>query len=195
MRVLLDNDNYVMAYTLESVDTQGNKVGEASGIEVAPPKDLDHFQKYFTYYQLVFDDLIFDYDKYNAEYDKLTVLLDKDNYVIGYATIGNIEGGVEVDKPKDIDYFEQHYQGYFLGKSGLEFDEKKWAIADNELIIDNLRVQRERECFKYINRSQLWYDTLTKDQLEELQKWYNDWLNVTENINRKSLPKRPEWLK
>lgn len=192
MRVLLDNDNYVIAYTLEEVNTQGNTVGEASGVEVIPPKDLDHFQQYFPYYHLVFDDLVFDYDRYNAEYDKITVLLDKDNYVIGYTIIGNIEGGVEVDKPKDIDYFEQHYQGYFLGKNGLEFDEKKSTIVDNELMLDNLRLQRERECFKYINRGPLWYNTLTKDQLEELQKWYNDWLNVT--VGRKSVPTKPKWL-
>lgn len=122
----------------------------------------------------------------------MIVLLDEKDYVISYAIIGDIEGGVEVAEPKDIDYFEQHFQGYFLGKSGLEFDEKKWAEITNELVDEDLRYRREKECFKYVNRGQLWYDTLTKDQVEELRKWYNDWLNVT--ADKKSVPTKPKWL-
>ena len=126
----------------------------------------------------------------------MIVLLDDKSYVTSYATVGSIDGGIEVNEPKDLAHFEANYPAYFLNKSGeLEYDGKAGDTYQEELVKDDLRIQRYRECFTYINRGQLWYDTLTKDQLEELRKWYNDWLNVTENPTRKSLPKKPEWLK
>lgn len=193
MRVLLDDNLYVMAYTLESVDTQGNEVGEASGIEVSTPKDLDHFQQYFNYYHLVYNDVVFDYEKYEKEFNKIRVVLDDSGYVMSYATIGNLDNSIEVDRPNDLDYFAERYKAFCIGKKGeLVFDEKKWVEVDEDNTNDSLRLQRERECFKYINRGQLWYASLTKDQLEELKKWYNDWLNVTEN--KKSVPTKPKWL-
>ena len=54
-----------------------------------------------------------------------------------------------------------------------------------------LRNRREQECFPVINRGALWYDTLTPEQLEELQKWYTSWLDVTETLEE---PIKPEWL-
>lgn len=56
---------------------------------------------------------------------------------------------------------------------------------------NNLRVKREIECFKIINRGQLWYDTLTDEQKTELGEWYNDWLNVTDTLE---VPVKPKWL-
>lgn len=58
--------------------------------------------------------------------------------------------------------------------------------------IQNLRVIREIECFSIVNRGKLWYNKLTDFQLEELDKWYQDWLNVTDTLIK---PKKPEWLK
>lgn len=55
-----------------------------------------------------------------------------------------------------------------------------------------LRYLREIHCFSVINRGQLWYDTLTEEQQKELDKWYKEWLNVTET---KIIPEKPEWLK
>lgn len=54
------------------------------------------------------------------------------------------------------------------------------------------RFIRSQVCFPVINRGQLWYNNLTDEQKEELSKWYNDWLNVTETLIE---PKMPEWLK
>ena len=56
---------------------------------------------------------------------------------------------------------------------------------------ENLRRQRDAECFHYINRGQLWYDSLTDEQYDELQKWYADWLDVTETM---IAPTKPLWL-
>lgn len=57
---------------------------------------------------------------------------------------------------------------------------------------ENLRLMREDECFSYIDRSRLWYDSLSSEQYQELQEWYNAWLNVTET---KVIPTKPSWLK
>lgn len=54
-----------------------------------------------------------------------------------------------------------------------------------------LRLLRENECFSIINRSFLWYLSLTEEQKVELQQWYQEWLNITET---RSVPKKPDWL-
>ena len=61
-----------------------------------------------------------------------------------------------------------------------------------EEILEQLRQQREVECFSIINRGQLWYNNLTAEQYDELQVWYRTWLDVTET---KIIPNKPEWLK
>ena len=62
----------------------------------------------------------------------------------------------------------------------------------NQEKIRQLREQREYECFTIINRGKLWYDNLNQEQLEELNKWYIEWLNVTETLRE---PDEPEWIK
>lgn len=74
---------------------------------------------------------------------------------------------------------------------------KNWRYVNNEFIMvdilsdEVLRERRQRECFSIIDRSKLWYDRLTKEQLAELQAWYNAWLNVTETMQ---IPEKPSWL-
>lgn len=79
----------------------------------------------------------------------------------------------------------------FIEKEGvilLDFDES----VLNEYDKVELRAKRNIECFPIINRGKLWYDKLTQEQLEELDKWYSDWLNVTETLEE---PVKPEWIK
>lgn len=71
-------------------------------------------------------------------------------------------------------------------------DDKFYFGKSEETIITELRQQRETECFSVINRGQLWYETLTETQKEELKIWYQAWLNVTET---KVIPEKPSWLK
>ena len=123
----------------------------------------------------------------------MIVLLDDKSYVTSYAVIGEISGGIEVAQPKDLQHFEQYSNAYFLNdKKELELDKKKLVSVEEEQVNNNLRVMRERMCFRYINRGELWYNTLTEGQREELQKWYSDWLNVTEG--EKVVPTKPKWL-
>lgn len=63
---------------------------------------------------------------------------------------------------------------------------------DTELAKQNLRELRECECFSYINRGQLWYNTLTEEQKVEFQEWYYAWLDITKTLK---VPVKPKWLK
>lgn len=60
-----------------------------------------------------------------------------------------------------------------------------------ELTIGDLRYMRDIQCFPIINRGALWYDRLTTEQKEELNTWYQAWLDVTET---KIIPDKPTWL-
>ena len=62
----------------------------------------------------------------------------------------------------------------------------------DENIIIELRRDREEQCFPIINRGILWYNELTAEQLDELEKWYKDWLDVTIT---KIIPEKPSWIK
>lgn len=62
----------------------------------------------------------------------------------------------------------------------------------NEQLLQNLRALRENECFSIVNRGQVWYETLSVEQLKDLREWYKNWLNVTETNN---VPTKPSWLK
>lgn len=78
----------------------------------------------------------------------------------------------------------------------LTFDEK----------LDLLRDMREVDCFPIINRGVLWYNTLTEEQRLELDKWYKEWLNITDTYKNAYeqnmevdietvIPNKPTWLK
>jgi hypothetical protein len=57
--------------------------------------------------------------------------------------------------------------------------------------IIHIRDRRAKECFPIINRGELWYNTLTDEQLDELREWYHNWLDATETL---SIPNKPEWI-
>lgn len=69
--------------------------------------------------------------------------------------------------------------------------ELKWVWDDIEEIKNQLRYRRNKECFAVINRGQLWYDNLTKEQLAELKAWYRAWLNITDTLID---PEKPNWI-
>lgn len=57
--------------------------------------------------------------------------------------------------------------------------------------LERLRAERERVCFPVINRGAAWYARLTSEQKEELDVWYQAWLDVTET---KVKPESPSWI-
>ena len=65
-------------------------------------------------------------------------------------------------------------------------------IQTEEQIKANIRANREEKCFPIINRGQLWYDTLTEQQHNELAVWYRAWLDATETMVE---PDDLDWVK
>ena len=93
---------------------------------------------------------------------------DKYNFIVKY----NHQMGLDI----------VYTNGGILARSPIETEDEK-----NE----KLRLKREQKCFPIINRGQLWYKKLTQEQINELDQWYNDWLNITET---KVEPTKPMWL-
>lgn len=120
--------------------------------------------------------------------------LDSNNYVIGYTlsclNYDQLDGVEYVGEviPADFASNCKNYQ-YIDGQLVLDADKVAEENAAKELA--DLRHQREQLCFSYIDRSALWYNKLTTDQKEELNEWYDAWLNVTET---RVVPETPEWL-
>lgn len=65
------------------------------------------------------------------------------------------------------------------------------TLIKNELK-EAIRKRRARECFPIVNRGKLWYNRLSSEQVEELDKWYSAWLDAPETH---TIPTEPEWLK
>jgi hypothetical protein len=62
---------------------------------------------------------------------------------------------------------------------------------DNETFKQALRQIRQEECFKFVDRP-IWYNKLSEMQKQEINKWYEDWLSVTDTF---VIPERPYWVK
>lgn len=120
----------------------------------------------------------------------MQVVIDN-GYVMSYAIIGDIEGGINISDPNNLPHFEEHYQAYKIVNDELVFDEIKYSQIERESIQNELREQRQIECFSIIDRSKFWYDSLTQEQMSELYEWYEAWLNVTETLQ---IPEKPDWL-
>ena len=122
----------------------------------------------------------------------MQVILNEQGYVKAYALTGGFSSDfVIVDEPANIDDFENNYRSYyFSGNSLVKSDEKQHEIEDNR-VLNGLRSQRNKVCFPYVNRGYLWYSKLTDEQKEELDDWYQAWLDVTKT---KVVPEMPEWL-
>lgn len=108
-----------------------------------------------------------------------------------YETIAEYpNGGKDVKKVIDVEYVtpKEAYD---------EYEDILYLVPlTNEEIIEQLREQREIECFPIINRGQLWYNTLTTEQVNELNQWYMAWLDLPNNYNtNKTIPQKPSWLK
>ena len=56
---------------------------------------------------------------------------------------------------------------------------------------DAMRAARAKICFPVINRGKLWYDRLSREQLVELKKWYQEWLDAPDTL---VYPSKPTWI-
>ena len=121
----------------------------------------------------------------------MKVLLNEQGYVESYALEGELVDALETAEPNDLSHLEKHFTSYRMRDGTLVFDEGKDAQAQSEAAKAEYRRRRELECFPIINRGQLWYDTLSEEQLSELKTWYQAWLDGT---NTQTIPEKPEWL-
>lgn len=53
-----------------------------------------------------------------------------------------------------------------------------------------LRILRESECFKYVDRA-AWYDGLSSEEKQKVQAWRKEWKDVTATFEK---PTRPEFV-
>lgn len=121
----------------------------------------------------------------------MQVRLNEDGFVNSYAEIGGLLDGVEIEPPDDLDHFEVNFKAYKADNGILIYDEGKDTILKSEAYIADLRNQRQYQCFPYINRGELWYETLSETEVAELDAWYKAWLDVTETL---VIPEKPAWL-
>ena len=122
----------------------------------------------------------------------MKVLLNEAGYVESYALEGELLGAVECDSPEDITVFETHFADFRIRDGALVLDKEHLDSMYEAETLNGYRLQREKDCFPIINRGELWYERLTDQQREELQLWYQAWLDVTQT---QTIPVKPEWLK
>ena len=123
----------------------------------------------------------------------MQIILDEQGYVHDYAIVGVFGSlSITVKEPENLDDFEMNYRSYYLSEDNVlvKSDDKQKDIEEQRELTD-LRIQRAKNCFPYINRGALWYESLTDEQREELKLWYRKWLDVTES---KIAPDTPTWL-
>lgn len=124
------------------------------------------------------------------------ILFDANGYIKSFALIGGLKNAIDFNEEFiDKDFLKQlssDYRAYHLIDGKLVKDEAKLEEIQHENKLAKLRALRETECFSVINRSTLWYNTLSEEQKIELNTWYHAWLDVTETL---LVPEKPEWLK
>ena len=123
----------------------------------------------------------------------MKIILNEQGFVDSYALIGGLSGEVfEVNEPEDLVDFERNYGSYYLSEDNalIKSEEKQNELVDKKEL-NSLRSQRAKVCYPIINRGELWYSRLTDDQKEELNTWYQAWLDVTDT---KMAPDMPTWL-
>ncbi len=110
----------------------------------------------------------------------------------------NDETLFDIDKTGFVVYTEEEHNNlwncdefHYVAQDPETKLPKQFRVDDEEEK-NILRIKREQECYPIINRGQLWYSHLTDEQKQELDDWYEKWLNVTET---KVIPERPSWLK
>lgn len=116
----------------------------------------------------------------------------------GYVSLFNLDvdqtymqNSILVEDDVDREHFITNSMFYKIIDNHLVFDEDKKAKADHKFRINTIRMRRQKECFSVIDRSQLWYNSLTNEQKAELQEWYEAWLIAPDTL---VIPTKPDWL-
>lgn len=122
----------------------------------------------------------------------MKILIDENKYLTCFCIDAELENSIEVADPEDLESFIDIFKAYKYENGKLVLDKTKLQSVNDARIADELRFKRDKVCFPYINRGYLWYSKLTAEQKDELDAWYQAWLDVT---STKVIPEMPEWLK
>lgn len=113
---------------------------------------------------------------------------------------------IKKGKPNGVRYstneksFYKHHEKYdetlILFDTPILFDDNMnlltpFEMNKNEIKANYFRAKRVPYCFDIINRGQLWYNTLSNEQKDELKTWYQGWLDAPNKLKE---PKQPNWL-
>ena len=115
---------------------------------------------------------------------------DEKGYVTGWSIAGD-EEGILCQAPADFDRFAVFYPAYQLENGKLTEDSEALAALQEQHRKEEIRRQREERCFPYINRGNLWYERLSREQLDGLKAWYQAWLDAPETLE---IPSSLSWL-
>ena len=121
----------------------------------------------------------------------MQIVTDEQGFVLSFAYVGTLVGGIEVPEPEDIEQFLHQFYAYQFQDGKLEYKKDAYEAHVTEELKSEYRQRREKECFSVVNRGQLWYEGISIAQLLELRQWYKAWLNVTETM---VVPEKPAWL-
>ena len=134
--------------------------------------------------------LSFDSLGYITEYTTFGARIPEKEYVLDTDTLEVI--------PDSSDQYEfdpkfefENAVCYKLQNNFLVYDEQKAQLQTYNKNNEDFRMRRAMECFPIINRGQLWYESLSNSQREELKNWYQSWLDVTET---QVVPQKPAWI-
>lgn len=121
----------------------------------------------------------------------MQIVTDEQGFVLSFAYVGTLVGGIEVPEPDNIEQFLHQFYAYQIQDGKLVYNSDAYEAHAMEELKSEYRQRREKECFSVINRGQLWYEGVSISQLLELRQWYKAWLNVTETM---VVPEKPAWL-
>ena len=127
----------------------------------------------------------------------IDICLDEQNFVIQYSYVTNdniMPGAMRIEVADDFDTinFNENYQSYQYINEQLILNTYKLNFLQKQKSQDIIRDRRVYECFNIIDRSPLWYASLTEQQMIELQQWYEAWLDAPKTG---IIPSMPYWLK
>lgn len=108
-------------------------------------------------------------------------------------------GGVVAVVPDTYDSKNISIECFTSNNEGVyTFSTQLYNEHINSKKMDYIRRKRNFECFRVVNRGQLWYNSLSQDERDELQEWYNAWLVLPNrpdlNINSPQYPTPPAFL-
>lgn len=120
----------------------------------------------------------------------MKIQVNENNYVENYVIVGESNVcNIEVEEPEG--FSPDNFQAWKYDGEKLVYDGEQASALQAEREKDEIRFERSRVCFPVVNRGQLWYDTLTESEKNEIKEWYQKWLDAPETG---VVPEMPKWL-